>query len=72
MSSATGWWGASLLVNIDTLPVGSRWREPHGGDKFRKISPYSHRNERTGELLFDSRLYGQTDVEPAYVEEVIA
>ena len=73
MTAATGWWEAtSVLVNVDKLPVGSRWRGPHGGDRHVKISPYSHRNERTGEIVLDARLYGVHERDAFYVEEVLA
>lgn len=61
-----------MLVNIDKLPVGARWQGPHGGDRHVKLSPLSHRNERTGELVLDERLFGRSGVEPIYVEEVRA
>lgn len=68
MSSATGWWEATVLVNIDTLDVGARWQASRGGDVFVKISPLSHKNLRTGEIVLDQRLYGHD--ESFYVEEV--
>jgi hypothetical protein len=69
MSAATGWWQAetSVLVNVDKLDVGDKWRS-WGGDLFVKISPLSHKNLRTGEIVLDQRLYGHD--ETFYVEVV--
>jgi len=58
-----------LLVNLDSLPVGTLWRSPRGGDVYRKVTAYSHVRQSTGELYFDRRLYG-SDAEPIYVSEV--
>jgi hypothetical protein len=69
MSAATGWWEAetTVLVNIDTIEVGAKWRS-WVGDLFVKISPLSHKNLRTGEIVLDQRLYGHD--ETFYVEVV--
>jgi|LakMenEpi03Aug12_release.lakeMendotaPanAssembly.Ray.scaffolds.fasta_scaffold3366747_2 hypothetical protein len=61
----------SVLVNVDRLPVGALWQTPDRG-LHRKLSPYSHRNERTGEIVLDERLYGVQQREPFFVEEVLA
>lgn len=58
-----------LLVNLDSLPVGTLWRPPRGGDVYRKVTPFSHVRQSTGEVYFDERLYGR-DSEPLYVSEV--
>jgi hypothetical protein len=60
-----------LLISLDRLAVGTVWKGPRGGDSFKKISDYSHLNIRTGELVFDKRLYGH-DAEPLYVSEAKA
>jgi hypothetical protein len=70
MTNATGWWEAGMLVDIDKLPVGAKWRGPRGGDVHKKLSPYSHINQKTGEVILDRRLYGSSG--SFFVEEVQA
>lgn len=70
MTNATGWWEAGMLIDVDKLPVGATWRGPRGGDVHKKLSPYSHINQRTGEVILDRRLYGSSG--SFYVEEVQA
>jgi hypothetical protein len=70
VSAATGWWEAettAVLVNVDKLDVGAKWRSWFG-DLFVKVSPLSHKNLRTGEIVLDQRLYGHD--ETFYVEVV--
>lgn len=58
-----------VLVNLDTLEVGAVWRRPRDHNTYRKVTALSHLNIRTGELLFDERLYG-LPAEPVFVAEI--